>query len=272
MNNFIENTEAKILVADDKQRMVEQIKEWLIRGGYKHITLTFSAAECIEKLSEPFDVIVADMRMENDHSGFAILEKVQDRNITSAVIIFTANATVEDCRRAFRVGAWDYISKNQQDNPYAELNASIQDALIYFNRWGDRRDAIWIQEQMEELREAYAGQYIAVLNQSVLEAANSREELEKHIKERNLPLYLTVIEKIDAPLAEPLQAELTVFVEGPTDVKYIQCAAKLLGKEALFDRIHLGTTGNQDGQKGNGYQGLNQGFNFLRHNPSFHPH
>jgi len=269
MEKPIEIKKARILVAEDERRVREQIEEWLRRFGYEQLVLTRNAEECLEKLSEPFDVILADMRMEKDDSGFAILDAVQKKNITSAVIIFTANDTVDDCRNAFRSGAWDYISKNRRGNVFDELNRSIQDALTYFNRWGDRRDDIWIREHMDDLLEKYAGQYVAVLNQSVLEAAESRDELEQRIRERKLPLYLTVIEQIESLSIEPLEAELTVFVEGPTDVRYIECAAKLLDQEALLERIHLDVIGGQDGRKGGGYQALNQGFNFLHNNPNY---
>ena len=51
------------------------------------------------------------MRLGEDSSGgFTIVEEIQQRNITSIVIILTANDSIKDCRKALRGGlCWDYM-------------------------------------------------------------------------------------------------------------------------------------------------------------------
>lgn len=116
--------------------------------------------------------------------------------------MFTANETWLDCRKAFRQRVcWDYISKNMEGtNPYQELHNSIQEAISYFNRWGNRNDEVWIFENNTELLEKYRGQYIAVINHTVIENAYTEEELRNKINERKLPLFLPVIRKMDVRL------------------------------------------------------------------------
>jgi len=72
-----------------------------------------NSEEATEKLEQShFEIIVADMRLgTDDGGGFAVFEEVKKRNLSAAVIILTANDTVVDCRRAHRMGAWDYISE-----------------------------------------------------------------------------------------------------------------------------------------------------------------
>lgn len=191
---------AYILVVEDNPRYLDILTDALKEFDYQHIATARNSEEAKTKLEQrPFDIIVADMRLGDDiNGGFDVLDEVVARNITSVVIILTANDTVPDCRRAFRTGAWDYISKNIGGNPIDELHKSLQDAIRYLNRWGNRKDELWIQENMEYLLENHSGKYVAVINNSVIESANTEEVLKDRILDRKLPLFLPVIRKIEA--------------------------------------------------------------------------
>ncbi len=147
------------------------------------------------------------MRMEQDDSGFAVIHEVKARNLSSVVIILTANDTVSDCRTAFKMGAWDYISKNMRGNIFDILHESIQDAIAYFNRWGNVQNEQWINENIETLDQTYFGQYIAVINKTVIDAADTEEILKRQIEERQLRRFLTTIRKIGElrPISELIE-------------------------------------------------------------------
>jgi predicted small metal-binding protein len=116
--------------------------------------------------------------METDDSGFVILEKVKELKINSAVIILTANDTVEDCRKSFKAGVRDYISKNMRGNPFEELHKSIQESLTYLRRWGgNKEDTEWIDRHINELCGSYLGKFVAVINNTVIESADTEEEV-----------------------------------------------------------------------------------------------
>jgi CheY-like chemotaxis protein len=212
MDNF-----AKILLVEDNPRYLDQLKKWLVRFGYQHIDTARDSEEAIEKLDQSlFEIIVADMRLGGDEGGgFVVFEEVQKRNITAVVIILTANDTVTDCRRAHRMGAWDYISKSMRGNVFEELHESIQAALIYLNRWGNRKDEKWIEDNAAFLQENYLNQYVAVINHAVMEFADTEEALKKQLDERKLPLFLPVIRQIGAE-APPSIAELIKQGESAT--------------------------------------------------------
>ncbi len=206
----LETKNVKLLLIEDEADYLKQVVRWMARFGYQHIDTARNVAEARAKLDEkPFDIIVADMRLDRDDDGFAVLDEVKKRHITSVVIILTANDSVADCRRAFKEGAWDYISKNMKGNVFKELNQSIRNAITYFNRWGGKEDEAWIEENMTQLLESYHGQYIAVINNSVIEAAKTEEQLEKRLRERKFPIFLSTIKKIEAfSKPEPLIADL----------------------------------------------------------------
>ena len=79
-----------LLVVEDNLGYLGQTLEWLQDFGYQQIETATSATQAQEKLGEPFDVIIADMRMEQDDSGFAIVDEVKARNLSAVVIILTA--------------------------------------------------------------------------------------------------------------------------------------------------------------------------------------
>jgi len=265
--------EAQVLLVDDNPRYLEELHEWLVNiFGYRQVQQARNAAEAMAKLGEKYDIIVSDQKMEKVDSGFDILEEVKKQNITSIVIILTAIDTVAYCRRACKAGAWDYISKSMEGNPFEEVHHSIQEALLFRAQWGNHKDERWFNEQLATLQQTHGGQYIAILNNDVLEFAPSEAELKQKLATLRLPSVAVVIKKVDAPFTQPLLAELTVFVEGPTDVKYIETAARWLGHKDLLKRVDLKVVGNEKGDESGGETKLTSGFEFLKHNPQFRPH
>jgi len=96
MNTLKETSNIHLLLVENNPRYLNELMEWLKIFGYQHITSARSAKEVQEKLDRPVDVIIADMRMENYDSGFAVIDEVRQRRLTSVVIILTENETVDD--------------------------------------------------------------------------------------------------------------------------------------------------------------------------------
>ncbi|WP_204102878.1 MULTISPECIES: RNA-binding domain-containing protein [Spirulina sp. CCY15215] len=196
-----------LLVVEDNNRFLDELLEWLRDFGYQEIVTARSVSEAQTELAHPCDIVIADMRMEQDDSGFTILDWVTQNNLSTVVIILTANDTVTGCRKAFRAGAWDYISKNMPGNPFDALDISIQDAIAYLNRWGSRPNQQWIDEHYNELTAQYWGQWIAIANQTVIEQAESENELRKRLDERKLRQFTITIKKIGdlRPMSELIE-------------------------------------------------------------------
>ena len=194
-----------LLLVEDNPDYLELLIEELEDFGYQHIETANDPDEAKEKLNQHlFEVIIADMRLKGDSGGgFVVFDEIQKRNITAVVIILTANDTVKDCRHAFKLGAGDYISKNMQGNVFEILHNSIQEAITYLNRWGNRKDEMWIKENQAALLARYQNQYVAVINNQVIESAETEEALKARIRERKLPLFLLVIRKIEAETTQP---------------------------------------------------------------------
>lgn len=276
MERVKDNTNIHILVIDDDLGYLETLIERLELFGYHHLTSARNASEAKHLLAERhFDVIVIDMIMGKDNrSGFTVIDAIRQGNLSSIAIVLTGNDNVDDCREALKGrGAWDYIPKGTRGSKSGieELHESIQEAITYFNRWGNAKDETWIQEHLDELLSLYPGKWIAVFNNAVIEFADTREEVEQRIHERRLPNFLTIITQFELPITEQLSAELTVFVEGPTDVRYTTKALHILERADLLAKIEVETIGEKTGQKGSGHKNLEHGFNFLTNKPKLRP-
>jgi ActR/RegA family two-component response regulator len=207
----------KILLVEDNPKYLAQLEKWFERFGYQHLDTARNPEEATEKLDQSlFEIIVADMRLgTDDGGGFVVFEEIKKRNLSAAVIILTANETVADCRRAHRMDGWDYISKNMKGNVFEAVHDSIQAAMAYFNRWGNRKDEKWIEENADYLEENYTNQYVAVINHGVIESADTEEALKQQLDELKLPRFLPVIKKIEAK-APPSITELIQKGESAT--------------------------------------------------------
>ena len=219
--NALDFTTAKLLVVEDDPDYLQRLQNRLEKYGYQSIDKAITVEEARLKLDEShYDIIISDMRLGKDTAGgFTVVEEVKRRKINSIVIILTANETVSDCRRALKWGTcWDYISKTMEDkSALDELHQSIQEALAYLNRFGNREDELWIEENRAVLLEKYSNKYIAVLNNKVLVDADTEEELKLHIEQLKFPIFLPVIQKMETQLYyhTPLQ-DLWLFDESPT--------------------------------------------------------
>ena len=188
-----------LLVIEDRANNLNELLKWLREDfGYQEIVTATTTSEALEKLASPFDVVISDMRMYDEvDAGFTILDWVQQHNLSSVVIIFTANESLEDCYRAWKSKAWDYISKNPPTgNAFDTLNDSIQEAIAYLNRWGNLPNQQWLEENQQDLEAKYWGQYIAIANQVVIESADTETELFTKLEERKLRRFTTTIKKI----------------------------------------------------------------------------
>jgi CheY-like chemotaxis protein len=194
----MDRTNVHLLVIEDNPRYLNELLEWLRdEFGYVNIQVATTSEDAHRKLQNPCDVIISDMRMEQDDSGFAILQSVKTLNLSAVVIVLTANDTVEDCRRAFREGVWDYLSKSMTGVTVFEvLDQSIQDAIVYLSRWGNRPNEQWFEEHKAEIESQHWGQWIAIVNQTIIDVADSESDLFKRLDERQLRRFTTTIKSI----------------------------------------------------------------------------
>lgn len=104
----MENLE--ILFVDDDQKILEVVKSYLSRQGFKVTTLHdgLKALEAIKKKS--FDILFSDLMMP-EIDGLALLKATKQVSPETEVIIVTGFASVESAIEALKLGGYDYLQK-----------------------------------------------------------------------------------------------------------------------------------------------------------------
>ena len=100
---------SKVLVVDDKENMLKLFTR-ILADGYEVTTASDGARALALIASEPFDVVVTDIRMPSA-DGFEVLKAVKARSAATEVVMMTGHGTVGDAVRAMKMGAYDYLQK-----------------------------------------------------------------------------------------------------------------------------------------------------------------
>ena len=103
--------ETVILVVDDERDHADGIAEALEKLCAKAIAV-YKGKDALEIVrSQRVDVVVTDLKLDDDIDGLAILSEARKRNSRTEVILITAYATIDTCKEAIRRGAYDYLVK-----------------------------------------------------------------------------------------------------------------------------------------------------------------
>jgi len=101
---------AKVMIADDEERLRITLGRRLTTRGLDVTTLA-SGQEAIEKLmSDSFDVVLLDLRMPG-MSGLETLARIKEVDPSVEVILLTGHASVDAATEATKLGVYDYLLK-----------------------------------------------------------------------------------------------------------------------------------------------------------------
>jgi two-component system, LuxR family, response regulator FixJ len=115
-----------VALIDDDEAILDSLQLYFKR---KHVRATcFQAAEDFLKIangSEPFDCIIADVRMPR-MSGLDLVQHLKNRGSIRPIILITGHGDIDMAVSAVKAGACDFIEK-----PFDEsrLLASVHDAV-----------------------------------------------------------------------------------------------------------------------------------------------
>lgn len=103
-------TVAKILIVDDERSMRDMLAHVLKTAGYS-VSRAESAQSATEQMkADIFDLVISDVRMPG-MDGIGLLETVRNCSPPTAVILMSAYASLETARKAFKMGADDFVQK-----------------------------------------------------------------------------------------------------------------------------------------------------------------
>ena len=99
-----------ILVVDDEPSVRDLISDALNLAGYSSISAAHGL-EALTKLREnQIDLMILDINMPN-MDGYEVLQRMREQGSRKPVIVLTARLDREDTKRAFELGADDFVRK-----------------------------------------------------------------------------------------------------------------------------------------------------------------
>lgn len=100
----------KVLIVEDEENERIGLAELVSRWGY----LTETASNGVEALDKVVTwsptIVITDLKMPR-MGGMELIERLESQPQTLAVVVVTAQGTIDSAVRAMRMGAYDYITK-----------------------------------------------------------------------------------------------------------------------------------------------------------------
>jgi DNA-binding response OmpR family regulator len=132
----------KILIVDDEQSLLDQLKRAL-EGQRYMVETAMDGEEALDKLFEtPFDLIILDIMLPK-RDGLSVLREIRQDGMTTPVLMLTARGEIGDKIKGLDLGADDYLPK-----PFS-LDELLARARALLRRSGGQADSVL---QVKDLR------------------------------------------------------------------------------------------------------------------------
>ena len=117
---------ARLLIVDDEESLCRLLA--VVFGKRGHVVDTATTGQAAkEKIdSQPYDIILADIRLP-DATGLELLEHARAAKIRTPFILITAVPTMSTAIQAVNLGAYRYVIKT--DSLVEELCSVVEGAL-----------------------------------------------------------------------------------------------------------------------------------------------
>ena len=100
----------QVLIVEDEENERSGLAELVTSWGYR-VETARDGAEGLEKATQwSPSIVVTDLKMPR-MGGIELLERLAEQADTIAVILVTAQGTIDSAVQAMRTGAFDYITK-----------------------------------------------------------------------------------------------------------------------------------------------------------------
>lgn len=137
----------KILLLDDHKIFGESLKVLLEERGISCI-YTSSIKNFYEEVEGDYDIILLDINLKEEETGFDILDRIHDKN--KKIVILTSYDMINYKRLALEKGARDFINKSLDVNEVIErLEKVYKDEKISFD--GDEKIIEPLTKREEEI-------------------------------------------------------------------------------------------------------------------------
>jgi DNA-binding NtrC family response regulator len=123
----------RLLIIDDEERLRNLLARILQLEGYE-VTTAANGKEGLRKLQqESFHVVLSDVKLP-DSNGIELTEQIKNNWPATEVIVLTAFGTINDGVKAIKSGAFDYITKGDDNEKIIPLVSKAMDKALLQQR------------------------------------------------------------------------------------------------------------------------------------------
>jgi DNA-binding NtrC family response regulator len=137
---------ARVLVADDEQKLGKVMAEALELEGHQVFRVSGGRAALVELAARLYDVVVTDLRMP-EVDGLAVLKGARQQRSPPEVIVVTAYGSTESAVAAMKAGAADYLVK-----PFAMDELRMRVERLATRRTAEERSARLLERLVPSLQ------------------------------------------------------------------------------------------------------------------------
>jgi two-component system NtrC family response regulator len=235
----------KILVVDDELELRKLIHKLLKMEGYV-VSEANDAEEAIEMIKkDDFSVVLSDIKMPGI-SGMDLLTMIKEFDNAIEVIMLTAYGRIEDGVDAIKRGAFDYITKGDDDNKIIPVVAKAFEKIALKNKInqlekkiGEKFSFDSISGNSEKIKEVRnLAKKVAATDVPVLisgETGTGKEILAQAIHNGSNRSFATLVTiNCSAIPKDLIESELFGYKAGAF-------TGALKNKKGLFEEAHAGT-------------------------------
>jgi len=123
----------KLLIIDDEERLRNLLARILQLEGYE-IVVASTGKEGLRKLQqEVIPVVISDVKLP-DINGIELTAQIKSNYPATEVIVLTAFGTINDGVKAIKMGAFDYITKGDDNEKIIPLVSKAMDKALLQHR------------------------------------------------------------------------------------------------------------------------------------------
>ena len=140
----------KLLIIDDEERLRKLLSRIMQLEGYE-VFEAATAKDGLKKLEqETIEVIISDVKLP-DINGIELTKKIKANWPASEIIVLTAYGTISDGVKTIKHGAFDYITKGDDNEKIIPLVSKAMDKALLQQRVGELENKLSVRFGFERI-------------------------------------------------------------------------------------------------------------------------
>lgn len=132
----------RILIVDDQRTVRLSLSQALKAEGHETSSADSGRAAQLKLGEEAYDLVLLDLHLDGDADGLDHLVRLQKQSPGLAVVVCTAQASIETAVEAMRRGALDYLEKPFTPDSLRQVLARVEKFNQLRNRVANLSDAV----------------------------------------------------------------------------------------------------------------------------------